>query len=33
MSSYQSKYTGKQVEDVLDNAILKKEQILTDNEK
>lgn len=33
MSSYQSKYTGKQVEDVLDNAVLKKEQILTDNEK
>lgn len=33
MSSYQSKYTGKQVEDVLDNAILKKEQVLTDNEK
>lgn len=31
--SYQSKYRGEEVEYILDNAILKKEQILTDNEK
>lgn len=31
--AYQSKYKGKEVEDILDNALLKKEQSLTDNEK
>ena len=33
MSNYQSKYTGAQVENVLDNAILKIKQSLTDEEK
>lgn len=31
--AYQSKYKGKEVEDILDNALLKKKQSLTDNEK
>lgn len=31
--AYQSKYKGAEVEFILDNALLKKEQILTDDEK
>ena len=31
--AYQSKYKGHEVEEILDNSLLKKEQILTDNEK
>lgn len=31
--AYQSKYKGKEVEEILDNALLKKEQNLTDDEK
>lgn len=31
--AYQSKYKGKEVEDILDNALLKKKQTLTDEEK
>lgn len=31
--AYQSKYKGQEVEEILDNSLLKKEQILTDDEK
>lgn len=31
--AYQSKYKGKEVEDILDNALQRKEQILSDDEK
>ena len=31
--AYQSKYKGKEVEDILDNALLKKKQTFSDSEK